>query len=210
MRAFTTLTIALLVVGYSSGCATVSSREFSVSNWKSATTKERRLMADDFLKKYETKEMTVTQIKELLGEPDFGSDVWRYDLNLDGSPIIGPQGNKSDLPNQYFWVMFRGLYVDELSVTNRQDLKDGLEFDSSLWKASKPQSKVKMVASLMSGEILKGRSKGEVRQILGDPNKESDKREIEYNLGLRIIDYVTLTFTLDAEKKVSEAKIFEH
>ena len=167
-------------------------------------------MAEDFLKKYQTRGMSVDQIKELLGEPDFGSESWRYNLNLDGSATSQQQVDRTNIPNQYFWIVFQGLHVEQLGITNRQDMKDGLEFDSILWKAGQARERVKMVASLVESGIMKGRSKGEVREILGKPDAESEKREIEYNLGVRMIDYETLTFTLDDEGKVSEARIIEH
>ena len=38
----------------------------------------------------------------------------------------------------------------------------------------------------------------------------SERHEIEYDLGFRMIDPVTLTFALDASGEVTDAKVIEH
>src|ERR1043165_2073708 len=169
MLAHQTYIILLLLGLYLSGCATSSNREFSLSTWKSATPRARRQMADNFLKKYETKGLTVDQVKELLGEPDFGPDVWRYDLNADGSPVSQPRDNVVETANQYLWVQFQGLGVEEGRVTNSAEVRDGVEFDSDLGKAVKSGERVRRVGSLIQNGILQTRRKDEVRQILGEP-----------------------------------------
>lgn len=167
-------------------------------------------MANDFLEKYDTRGMTLDELRALLGEPDFGPHAWMYNLSLDGPPPPGRQETSVYYRHPQLYVYFEGLRVHDVRVILADDLREGLTFDSEVWKTSDAPVRRKMSASLIRSGILKSSNKYDVRRILGNPDKEREEEQFEYSLGYRIIDLVTLSFTFDANGKVSEAKIFEH
>jgi hypothetical protein len=188
----------------------VSNRTFSVSRWKTASKDERRLMADDFLKKVDTVGMTVDELKRPLGNPDHELDSWSYGLR--GKVVLpaGSQNLDAVLQHPQLYVQFRDGKVESLSITDDLDLGDELTFNPTLWKESKASDRLRMTASLMSSETLKGLSKEEVEQLIGGPDGKDENHEIEYDLGYRMMAMVTLTFTLDAAEEVIDAKVIEH
>jgi hypothetical protein len=207
------LTIVFLIFSY--GLFFSSSEPFDSTKWKSATEDERRRMADDFLKKYNTIGMTVAQLKEILGPPDYEHDSWMYNLSTSGAPPPGPQTQTVFVKHPRLCVHFKEGAVEKLTVCNGlavhdEEVKDDMQFDPNLWKVSSPADRLKMVESLISSDTLTGRNKGEVKQRLGEPDDQSERHEIEYDLGIRMIDTVTLTFVLDAEGKVTHAQKIEH
>ena len=188
----------------------LANRTFSVSRWKTASKDERRLMADDFVRKVDTMGMTVDELKRLLGNPDFEQDFWSYNLSVEGAAPAGPQNIDVFLDHPQLYVQFREGRVETLSVTDGLDLSTDLTFSAPVWRQSKPADRLRMTASLMSDEVLKGLSKQEVEQMMGVPDSKSESHEVEYDLGYRMIDLVTLTFTLDAAGEVVSAKVVEH
>ncbi len=172
-------------------------------------------MAKDFLNKHDGKGMTVAQLKEILGPPDYEHDSWMYNLSLSGAPPPGPQTGAVFLEHPQLCVYFKEGVVEKPAVCHGlvgpdEEMKDELQFDPHLWKVSKPPDRLKMVGSLINSNTLTGRNKDEVRQKLGGPDDQSERHEIEYDLGIRMIDSVTLTFVLDAEGKVTDGQIIEH
>jgi hypothetical protein len=188
---------------------------FDSAKWKSSDEDERRRMADDFLKKYNTIGMTVEQLKELLGPPDDEHDSWMYNLSLNGAPPDGPQTEDVFLKHPQLCVRFKGGVADGLGVCHGlaeldYQMKDDVQFHPDLWKASNPADRLKMVKSLISSSLVRGWNKEEVRERLGAPDGQSDRHEIEYELGVRMIDTVTLTFVLSDDGKVTNAQKVEH
>ena len=211
MHRTTLLAIALSFTLCSLACSITSGdQSFTISGWKAASKDERRRMTKDFLKKYDTKGITVAQIKELLGDPDYEHDTWSYNLSLKGAPPPGPQTIKVFLEYPQLYVSFREGRVDSLSETYGLQLKDEIKFDVKLWQAGKPPERLKMITNLKENDILRGRNKDEVQQLLGSPDGQSERHEIEYDLGTRMIDTVTLTFTLNTDGTVSDAQVIEH
>jgi hypothetical protein len=207
--------LAILFLFFSPGLFFSTSDPFDATKWKSATKDERRRMADDFLKKHNTIGMTVAQLKEILGPLDYEHDSWMYNLSLNGAPPAGPQTGSVFLKHPQLCVHFKEGVVDGVTVCNGlgegyNQMKDDIQFHSDLWKASNPPDRLKMVESLINSNPLKGRSKEEVRQRLGDPDGQSKSHEIEYDLGIRMIDTVTLTFVLGDDGKVTDAQKIEH
>jgi len=167
-------------------------------------------MAKDFLKKYNTKGMALAQIKELLGEHDYENDSWTYHLSVKGAPPSGPQNMQVFSEHPQLHVHFREGKVESFSMTQGVQPNKEVSFDSELWKASTAQERLRMAASLIGSGILKGRNKEAAQQLLGPPDGQSEKREVEYDLGIRMIDVVTLTFTINNDGAVSDAQIIEH
>ena len=66
-----------------------------------------------------------------------------------------------------------------------------------------------MAASLIASGLLIGSTKADARAVLGGPDSEIAKRVISYDLGFRMVDMVTLDFTLDDDDRVLEARIHE-
>jgi len=167
-------------------------------------------MAEDFLARHETKGTTLSELRELLGEPDSGPYAWMYDLSVNGAPPSGHQPTQVYFERPQLYVYFEGLFVRDVRVILSAELKDNLKFDPDLWKASRPADRLRMVPSLLTGNLLKGRSKYDVRQVLGNPDRERETDEIQYSLGERFIDLVTLSFTRDSDGRISDAQIIEH
>ena len=196
-------------------CGSSGGEEFSVSKWKAATKDQRRRMAEDFLKKYNSTGMSLEQVKELLGEPDYEHDSWRYNLSPNGPPPSGAQTEAVFLQHPQLCIHFKEGIVNEVDTCHglgEEDdkRKNTAEFNADLWKKSRPQERLNMLASLLNSGILKGRGKEKVKQVLGNPDAQDEERIIEYDLGFRMLDMVTLTFTLGEGGKVLDAKIIEH
>jgi hypothetical protein len=172
-------------------------------------------MAKDFLKKHDTKGMTIDRLKELLGSPDSEHDSWQYNLSTNGVPPRGPQTEAVFLMHPQLCVHFKEGVVNEVASCHGLGLADDRKtitarFDANLWRLSGPPERLNMVANLIKSEILKGRDKDEVKQILGNPDAQSETREIEYSLVFRMVDIVTLTFIIGEDGRISDARIIEH
>jgi hypothetical protein len=188
-----------------------SNQQFTTLKWKQADGySEREQMAENFLKKQDTRGMTLDQLKELLGEPDYGLYVWMYNLGVNGPPPPERQGTQVYYQHPQLYVYFEGLRVRDVRVLLVDGLKEDLKFDSDAWKSSRPTDRLRMAQNLISSETLKSHDKDEVRQTLGDPDEERKYQQVEYALGYRMIDLVTLTFDFDADGKISDARIIEH
>ncbi len=203
--------IATTLVSISVGCALIKATQgFSPSRWKAASKDDRRGMAPKFLKTYDTKGLNVEQLKELLGEADYERDVWIYNLSTKGQPPRGPHTSDVFLDFPQLYVHFREGRVEHVAVTDRLELRDEVKFEPELWKSSSPPNRLKMTASLIGSKVLERLLKAEVKQLLGAPDAESEEHQIEYDLGLRMVDTVTLTFTLDQDRRITRAEIIEH
>jgi hypothetical protein len=192
------------------GCSVRSDvRDFTVSKWKNASKDDRREMAKDFLEKYKASEMTLEQIRSLLGEPENEHDTWEYNLSSKGAPPRGPQTIKalSEFPQLY--VHFKDGLVVDTSVTLGLLLTDGKKFDSAIWKVS-PGDRSTMVLDLTNSNLLVGLAKTDVQMLLGSADREGERHELEYHLGYRMLDLVTLTFTVGPDGRILAAQIIEH
>jgi hypothetical protein len=166
-------------------------------------------MAKSFLSKYTTKGMTLDQLNELLGDPAYETDVWTYNLSTNGPPPPGTHPVKLFLQYPQLYAHFKEGKLDKLSVTYQLDLLDDISFDAGRWKSNERSVRLKMAASLVASGVLIGRTKTDARRVLGDPDSESAKRVISYDLGFRMVDMVTLDFILDKDGRVLEARIHE-
>ena len=166
-------------------------------------------MAKSFLSKYTTKGLTLDQLKELLSDPDYETDIWTYHLSTNGASPPGPHPINLFLQYPQLYAHFKEGKVDELSVTYQLDLPDDLSFDAGRWKSNEPSVRLKMSASLIASGKMIGLRKPDARGILGAPDSESKKRVVSYDLGLRI-DVTTLDFTLNEDGRVLEAEIHDH
>jgi hypothetical protein len=209
MKLSKALTCFLLASTLSACSAISAAQSFAVSRWKTASKDERRRMAKSFLSQYTTKGMTLDQLKELLGDPDFETDIWTYHLSTNGAPPPGPQSINLFLQYPQLYAHFKEDKVDELSVTYQLNLSDDLSFDAGRWKSNEPNVRLKMAANLIASRIMIGLRKPDAKLILGTPDSESKKRVVSYDLGLRMVDMVTLDFTLDEGGRVLEARIHE-
>lgn len=209
MKPSKALTCFLLASTLSACSAISAAQSFTVSRWKTASKDERRWMAESFLSKYRTKGMTLDQLKELLGNPDYETDIWTYHLSTNGAPPPGPHPIKLFLQYPQLYAHFKEGKVDELSVTYQLNLPDDLSFDAGRWKSNEPSVRLNMAASLIASGMMIGLRKLDAREILGAPDSESKKRVVSYDLGLRI-DVTTLDFTLDEDGRVLEAEIHDH
>jgi hypothetical protein len=200
---------ALLVSTFFALSVISATQSFSVASWKKGSKDERRRMAKSFLNKHTTKGMTLDQLKELLGEPDFENDIWSFNLSANSAPPRGPHPINVFLEYPQLYVHFKEGKVCEVSVTYQLELPDDLSFDPTRWKSSEPKERLKMAASLIASGLLKGLTKTDARGLLASPDSESENRVISYDLGFRRVDMVTLDFTLDKDGRVLEARIHE-
>jgi hypothetical protein len=189
-----------------------SQAEFSVSAWKAARPPERRKMADDFLKKYDAKSLTVKKIQELLGKPDYEYAVWAYRINTTDPKLISTSSDSEIFQDLELLVSFQQGVVSAVGLNHPLELEEDKRFDSVQWKASKPAERMRMAASLMNSGILRNKTKQEVQSILGDADEKSNDNNIEigYDLGLRMIDHMYLVFVVSPDRKILDAKIVEH
>lgn len=203
-----TLALIAIFLGTCSGGS--HQTQFMVGGWKAAPPAERRKMAEDFLKKYDTKGFTVEEIKDLLGEPDYVDDWWSYDISIrgSGSPETGPDSKAfEDLELRVF---FREGIVSDVGLNHPLGLDEDTRFDAAQWKASKPAQRMKMTANLMNNRILENQTKQATQQILGDADRKPNNVEMGYDLGPRILDNLYLVFVLGSDRKILAAKIVEH
>lgn len=205
----------IVIFSLLSSCLSSNEEAFTISKWKSASKDQRRGMADDFLKKYDTKGMTLDQLKEILGPPDYEHDSWMYNLSLNGPPPPGPQPGAVFLKHPQLCIHFKEGVVEKITVCHGLSETDGQmkaekQFDPRLWRISHPPERLKLVEDLINSSMLIGHNKAEVSRRLGEPDAKSDSHEIEYDLGVRMIDMVTLTFVLGDDGKVTDAEKIEH
>jgi hypothetical protein len=206
----THLTSLLGLVLLLASCGTSSQTGFDASQWRMAPPGERRVMAKEFLKEYRTKALLVDDVKALLGDPDYEDDNWCYGIGAsdsDSSEISSTRRVPRDLE---LCVSFKNGTVGDVGTTYTIKLTDDAKFNSTQWKASKPSGRIKMARNLIESELLLNKTKDEVRQILGEAERKSDKFEIGYDLGLRVIDHVYLVFVVGPDRKILDAKIEEH
>lgn len=211
MKLFEThLTSLLGLVLVLASCGTSPQTAFDASQWRMAAPGERRVMAKEFLKEYRTRDLLVDEIKVLLGDPDYEDDNWCYGIGAsesDSSEISSTSRVPRDLE---LCVSFRNGTVGDVGTTYTTKLADDAKFDSTQWKDSKPSGRIKMARNLIESELLLNKTKDEARQILGEAERKSDKFEIGYDLGLRVIDHVYLVFVVGPDRKILDAKIEEH
>lgn len=60
--------------------------------------------------------------------------------------------------------------------TNIQSDKNDLEFDSKKWKSGDMRTKGKMTDNLVNDSLLIGKTKGEVLNMLGEPDQQTESR----------------------------------
>jgi hypothetical protein len=66
--------------------------------------------------------MTVEQLKALLGEPDYETGIWTFNLSSNGAPPRGPHPSTVFLEYPQLYVHFKERKVDKLSVTDQLNL----------------------------------------------------------------------------------------
>jgi hypothetical protein len=162
-------------------------------------------MAQDLLKKNEVRGLSLNELKELLGEPDYEDDNWCYGIAGDD----GTLANRVPLDLEVC-VSFKEGLASDVGTTYSVKLSEDRVFDPTRWRLSKPSDKRAMTRSLIDSEILINKSKKEVQELLGEPGRKSSNLKIGYDLGARFIDHTYLVFVVDSDRKIIDAKIEEH
>jgi hypothetical protein len=185
---------------------TSSDQPFSVAEWQKAAPKQRRLMAEDFLRQHNVVGMREAELTQLLGEPNSERDSWEYNLTENGPPPSGPQPSQVFLKHPQLYVFFRKGRVHSVSTTYKLELRDEVVFDPRFW-APQTAARLGMTYDLINRRILLSLDKQHVRQLLGAPDQKADLRRLDYDLGTHMVDPVTLSFTLDENDRVTQAAI---
>jgi hypothetical protein len=200
---------------------------FSVEEWKAALPTERnsygeythlagkalakrRRMANDFLAREGLVEMTVTDLKSLLGEQDYEHDVWDYYLSDKGALprelIFSPPTVTDEYP--YLYIMFKNGKTHRIGIGGK--VIPGDPFDSDDWKKKPAAERFDMASALSQDKTLIGLTKQDLEQLLGKPDHTDPEHTIDYDLGIPRLDVVTLTFFLGPDERIIRAGIFEH
>jgi hypothetical protein len=197
---FKSLVVFFILLSLLLYCGCRPNEKFSADRWKEGTTRERYWMADDFLKTIQTEGMTLDDLKSLLGEPDYSHSHLVYYLNENVSPLT--QGQSIYLNRPVLLISLTGdrvTYARTLAPTETR----GKAFDARQWKTAPYSERLRMHNSM---PVLQEMTVDEVIEVLG----KADEKEVNYNLGLRNIDVVTLTFILNREGKTICAEKIEH
>ena len=184
-------------------------KPFSVDEWKNAAPEERRLMATDFLRRHNVVGLPESELTRLLGEPNAEQDSWEYNLTENGPPPGGPQPSQVFLKHPQLYVFFRKGRVHSVSTTYKLELRDEVVFDPRFW-APQTSARLGMTYDLINRRILLSLDKPQVRQLLGPPDQKADARRLDYDLGTRVVEPVTLSFTLDDKNRVTQGRILEN
>lgn len=183
-----------------------SDQSFSVAEWQKAAPKQRRLMAEDFLRQHNVVGMGEAELTQLLGEPNSERDSWEYNLTENGPPPSGPQPSQVFLKHPQLYVFFRKGRVHSVSTTYKLELRDEVVFDPRFW-APQTSARLGMTYDLINRRILLSLDKQQVEKLLGPPDQKADVRRLDYDLGMHMVDPVTLSFTLDENDRVTQGAI---
>ncbi|MEX2285122.1 MAG: hypothetical protein WEE89_21730 [Gemmatimonadota bacterium] len=201
--------VVLLAIG-TTGCRKSSfEQDFSVAEWRTAKPRERARMATDFLRTHDVIGMSEAELKQLLGEPTNESDSWTYDLSENGPPPAGPQPSQVFMKHPQLYVFFKQGRVSIASPTYMLELRDDVVFDPRFWAPRTP-ARLAMVYDLLNRRLLISLDKPQVLRLLGPPDQKTEARTLSYDLGMRMLDGVTLTFTMDSVNRVTRGRILEH
>ena len=183
--------------------ACVPNKKYSVERWKKGKERDRQFMADNFLQTVNTTGMSLDELVTYLGEPDYPQNTVVYYLDSDVPPLTTPPEIWSQRP-----VLL--IFLQDGVVTNTRHPEGAAggrkPFDASLWRVAPSADRMAMCLSLLNDITLQGMSIDDVESLLGRP----DEQEVNYNLGVRMIDYVTLSFILDRDRNVVCAQTIEH
>ena len=197
------LFVTVLSVVFILPSACVPNKKYSTERWKKAKANDRRFMADDFLQTITTTGMSLDELLTYLGEPDYPQSTVVYYLDSDVPPLTTPIEIFSQRP-----VLLIFLQDGVVTSTRHPESAAGgrKPFDASLWKVAPSSDRMAMCLSLLNDVTLVGMSVDDVEALLGTP----DEQEINYDLGVRMIDAVTLTFIVDRNRNIICAQTIEH
>lgn len=194
------VTLVLLPTLLQSGC--VPNKKFSVQRWKQSKPKDRQWMADDFLRSFNTTGIHLDELKLMLGEPDYPLTSVIYYLDSEVTAPTTPLEIWSARP-----VMRVFLHEGVVTNVGLPDSAAGLRqpFDAVKWKTSPPSERLTMCTSLLNDVTLNGMPADEVETLLG----RADEQEVNYDLGVRMVTPLTLTFIIDRNLNIICAQTIE-
>src|SRR5688572_20445531 len=166
-------------------------------------------MAPDFLRKHILAGLAESELTRLLGEPNTEHDSWEYDLTENGPPPGGPQPSQVFLKHPQLYVFFRKGRVHSVSTTYKLELRDEVVFDPRFW-APQTSARLGMTYDLINRRLLLSLDKQQVQGLLGPPDHKLEARTLDYDLGARMVDPATLSFTMDETNRVTQGRILEH
>lgn len=190
----------------SAACA--PSPHFTSVTWRRATPQERQPLAQVFLRQYDVKTLTLTQVESLLGKPDSERDAWEYALSPRG--ICPEYPTLAQVSQKYpeLTLMFQQGKVREVYSEDGLKIKPMTLAQAGAWPTSPSEARKKRAAYWTKRGSLLGRSKLEIRRLLGKPEREMTEREIIYDLGDDgVIDSVWLSFTVDKIGRVTGGQV---
>jgi hypothetical protein len=182
--------------------ACVPNKKYSAERWKKAKAKDRQFMADNFLQTVNTTGLNLDELVTYLGEPDYPQNTVVYYLDSDVPPLTTPVEIWSQRP-----VLL--IFLQDGVVTNTRHPEGAAggrkPFDASLWRVAPSADRMAMCLSLLNDITLHGMSVDDVEALLGRP----DEQEVNYDLGVRLVDTMTLTFIIDRDRNVVCAQTIE-
>jgi hypothetical protein len=194
------VTLLLFALLLPSGC--LPNKKFSAERWRQAKAKDRQWMADNFLQTVYTTGMSLDELTTFLGTPDYPQSSVIYYLDSEVPPLSDPLEIWSQRP------VLR-IFLQEGVVTNTtrpESAAGGSQpFDATRWKTSPPSERLAMCNSLLRDVTVNGMAADEVELLLG----RADEQEVSYDLGVRLVKAVTLTFIIDRDRKIICAQTIE-
>ena len=166
-------------------------------------------MAPYFLRQHIVAGLPESELTRLLGEPNTEHDSWEYNLTENGPPPGGPQPSQVFLKHPQLYVFFRKGRVHSVSTTYKLELRDEVVFDPRFW-APQTSARLGMTYDLINRRLLLSIEKQQVQQLLGPPDQKSAVRRLDYDLGTRVVEPVTLSFTMDDRNRVTHGRILEN
>lgn len=167
---------------------------FDSARWKTLPPHLRAYHADDFLKEYEnaikSRTLTEKRLYLLLGPPESESDEWIYRMVEDDSLYLEVSFKQGKFDKAL-------VFVTQPKVNSWRFPKQQPRFIPSAWKAAKPQRRLTMLSPLVKSRVLVGKTKPQVKKILGAPARTSGTRRVNYRLRDQNIGDDYLVFEID-------------
>ena len=183
-----------------SGC--VPNKKFAADRWRQSKPKDRQWMADDFLRSFNTTGMHLDDLRTTLGEPDYPLTSVIYYLDNDVPPPATPLEIWGARPVLRV-ILQEGVVAD---VSWPDNASGGRQpFDAAQWKTAPPTARLAMCTSLLNDVTLNGMPADEVETLLG----RADEQEVNYDLGVRMVTPLTLTFIIDRNLNILCAQTIE-
>lgn len=201
----------LLVVGavlnYSPGLVCSFRREV----WAKSTRLPRRIMAYDFLTRVPFVGKTRAELQALLGKESAERDLWMYNLS---APTSTPT---TSAPPQLL-VSFELDKASKVFITDGWRPPEGqTAFDETQWRGANAETRATMIADLFRGPFVAstaGQTKQQIAARLGQPDKRTEAKTIEYDLGmfpwLGEISGTSLVFLLSENDVVLSGSVVHH